>query len=143
MADIYHDFQINATPEKVFEGIASPEGVSAWWSLSTVGKPNEGEVYDLDFGPGYQWKAKVTYSVRPSEFEWEMIEADDDWRGTRIGFRLEADGEKTSVRFHHKGWPHENDHYRISCYCWAMYLRILKRHVEHGEFVPYEDRLNV
>ncbi|MCH8956850.1 SRPBCC domain-containing protein, partial [candidate division KSB1 bacterium] len=36
-----------------------------------------------------------------------------------------------------------NEHYRVSCYCWAMYLRLLKRYVEHGETVPYEDRLDV
>jgi hypothetical protein len=26
---------------------------------------------------------------------------------------------------------------------WAMYLRVLKRHLEHGESVPYERRLDV
>jgi uncharacterized protein YndB with AHSA1/START domain len=34
-------------------------------------------------------------------------------------------------------------HYRVSCYCWAMYLRILKRYLEHGETVPYAKRLDV
>ena len=38
---------------------------------------------------------------------------------------------------------YKNDHYKISSYCWAMYLRILKRYVESGEEVPYENRLNV
>jgi hypothetical protein len=31
----------------------------------------------------------------------------------------------------------------ISTYCWAMYLRILKRWLEFGEQVPYEKRLSV
>jgi len=48
----------------------------------------------------------------------------------------------TEVHFYHKGWPQNNEHYRISCYCWAMYLRILKRYLEYGEQVPYENRLN-
>lgn len=143
MADIYHDFQVHAPPEDVFRGITSPEGVSAWWSQNTVGSPEEGQIYELDFGPGYQWKAKVVFSVAPSEFEWELFDASDDWLGTTVGFRLEKKGESTHVRFHHKGWAHENDHYRTSCYCWAMYLRILKRYVEHGETVPYAERLNV
>jgi hypothetical protein len=34
-------------------------------------------------------------------------------------------------------------HYRTSSFCWAMYLRLLKRYVEHGEVVPYEKRLDV
>jgi hypothetical protein len=51
--------------------------------------------------------------------------------------------EGTQVRFAHTGWPEANEHYRISCYCWAMYLRVLKRHLEFGERVPYEKRLEV
>jgi hypothetical protein len=60
-----------------------------------------------------------------------------------VGFELEEAGGETQVRFHHLGWPAANDHYRISCYCWAMYLRILKRYLEYGELVPYEKRLEV
>ena len=33
--------------------------------------------------------------------------------------------------------------YRVSCNCWAMYLRILRRYLEHGEIVPYDVRLDV
>jgi hypothetical protein len=28
-------------------------------------------------------------------------------------------------------------------YAWAMYLRLARRYLEHGEFVPYEKRLEV
>jgi hypothetical protein len=35
-----------------------------------------------------------------------------------------------------------NEHWRISCYWWAMYLRVLRRYLEHGESVAYEDRLD-
>ena len=72
-----------------------------------------------------------------------LTKADDDWKGTRVGFHLAAIEGGTQVRFHHTGWPRLNEHYRISCYCWAMYLRILKRYVEHGEAVPYDQRLDV
>ncbi|MBI3448600.1 MAG: hypothetical protein HY049_06775 [Acidobacteria bacterium] len=47
------------------------------------------------------------------------------------------------MRFHHTGWPTANEHWRVSCYCWAMYLRLMRRFIEHGETVPYEDRLDV
>jgi hypothetical protein len=60
-----------------------------------------------------------------------------------VGFLLQEKDGLTQVSFHHTGWPENNEHYRISCYCWAMYLRLLKRYVEYGEVVPYEDRLEV
>ena len=81
--------------------------------------------------------------VPGAEFELEMTRSDPDWNGTRVGFVLERQGNGTAVRFHHLGWPEGNAHYRTSCYCWAMYLRVLKRHLEFGENVPYEKRLDV
>ena len=35
-----------------------------------------------------------------------------------------------------------NEHWRISCYCWAMYLRLIRRYLEYGETIPYESRLD-
>lgn len=75
-------------------------------------------------------------------FELEMTGADDDWTGTRVGFLLEPEQGHTWVRFYHTGWREANRHYRRSSYCWAMYLRLLKRYLEHGETVAYEDRLS-
>lgn len=101
----------------------------------------EGAEYELSFGPGYDWRAVVSSCIPDVEFELAMIGSQEDWRGTRVGVRLEDDNGVTQVRFHHLGWPEANEHYRVSCYCWAMYLRLLKRYLEHGEVVPYEDRL--
>src|SRR5262249_55632985 len=98
---------------------------------------------ELSFGPGYDWHAKVTRCVANSEFELVMTRADSDWNGSRVGFQLEDQTGVTLVRFYHTGWPATNEHYRISSHCWAMYLRVLRRYIEHGELVPYENRLDV
>jgi hypothetical protein len=87
---------------------------------------------------------RVTRYVLGSAFELHITEAHPDWMDTRVGCDLELEGETvTRVRFYHTGWPMENEHWRISCYCWAMYLRVLRRYLEHGEFVPYQKRLEV
>lgn len=143
MADIVHDFPIRATPKRVFEAVSTPAGLDAWWTLRSSGEPSEGSEYELGFGPEYDWRARVLRSRPNAEFELEIVKADADWLGTRVGFRIEEKDAATWVRFSHSGWPGLNEHYRVSCYCWAMYLRILRRHVEHGEFVPYESRLDV
>jgi uncharacterized protein YndB with AHSA1/START domain len=143
MADIYHDFSIRASEDRVFWAISLPEGLDRWWTKESAGHPKEGAEYKLGFGPQYDWQARVTKCMAPKEFELEIILAEKDWIGTRVGFCLENRLSVTSVRFYHIGWPELNEHYRISCYCWAMYLRVLKRHLEHGELVPYENRLDV
>ncbi|MBK8405323.1 MAG: SRPBCC domain-containing protein [Saprospiraceae bacterium] len=77
------------------------------------------------------------------EFELTMQTSDQDWDGSKVGFRLTDKNNVTEIQFYHTGWKEANEHYRISNYCWAMYLRLLKRCLEFGEFVPYADRLNV
>lgn len=143
MPEIYHCFNIHAPVNKVFEGIASAEGLDKWWTKTSKGKPILGATYELNFGPHYIWRAIVTRCKINKELEWQMKEADSDWLDTKVGFSLNTKGNLTEVNFIHSGWAGNNDHYRISCYCWAMYLRILKRNIEYGELVPYEERLNV
>jgi uncharacterized protein YndB with AHSA1/START domain len=143
MPDILHDFPIKSPPARVFQAVSTPGGLDAWWTDRSSGNPVEGAEYELWFGPEYDWRARVTRCVPDSEFELQMVRADNDWIDTRVGFRLETRAGGTWVRFYHAGWPVANEHYRISNNCWAMYLRILRRHLEHGESVPYESRLDV
>ena len=141
MPDIFHDFTIAAKRGAVFEAITTPRGLDEWWTKTSFGEPRSGAIYELGFGPGFDWRARVT-NIAPNEtFEIQMIEADEDWTDTRVRFDLAAGSGVTPVRFRHVGWPSNNDHYRVSCDCWAGYLRILRRYLEHGEHVPYEKRL--
>jgi uncharacterized protein YndB with AHSA1/START domain len=142
-SDILHDFPINAPAERVFQAVASPQGLDSWWTKECAGKPTEGEEYRLYFGPQFDWRAVVSRCVTNQEFELRMTRADQDWLHSHVGFSMSESGATTQVRFRHLGWPAANDHYRTSCYCWAMYLRLLRRYVEFGEVVPYETRLDV
>jgi uncharacterized protein YndB with AHSA1/START domain len=142
MPDIYHTLPIKASSEKVFHGISTSEGIDRWWSKASLGAPQLHAVFKLSFGPGYEWSAKVSKYVENTTFELTMTESDKDWKGTKVGFTLNPKNGSTEVQFYHTGWPHANEHYKISCYCWAMYLRILKRYLEFGEQVPYEKRLD-
>jgi uncharacterized protein YndB with AHSA1/START domain len=141
MTDIHHHFLIKAKLGAVMRAVSTPEGLDTWWTKTASGSPTKESHYSLGFGPACEWQAVVTRSA-DSEFELQLTEADSDWMGTRVGFQLEEVGGSTQVRFHHTGWPESNEHHRQSSYCWAMYLRLLKRYVELGEVVPYEKRLD-
>ena len=143
MADIIQEFTVRTGPPRVFHAMATPQGLTHWWTRSSAGKPQEGAEYQLNFGADYAWRARVTRYEPDSAFELEITEAHPDWMNTRVGCELTPEGrESTRVRFYHTGWPSENQHWRVSCYCWAMYLRIMRRYLEHGESVPYEQRLD-
>jgi len=143
MADILTDFPVKSSARKIFAAVSTPEGLDAWWTKRSSGRAEQGEQFELWFGPEHDWRAVVSRCVTDREFELEIVSADKDWLGTRLGFLLEGNDEGTQVHFHHVGWPKMNEHYRVSCYCWPMYLRLLRRYVERGEVVPYEDRLDV
>ncbi len=143
MADIFHYFPINASIEKVFEAISTPNGLDKWWTKTSKGKVALGETFHFHFEPDYHWTAVVSKCIPDIAFEWTIQTSDEDWEGSKVGFRLTDKHGTTEVQFYHTGWKEENEHFRISNYCWAMYLRILKRNLEFGEFVPYADRLNV
>ena len=143
MPDIFHYFTIKAPPDRVFNAVTTPEGLDKWWTKHSSGMPAKDELYELNFGAGYEWQGKVTKCIPEKEFEFEISQALTDWEGTKVGFKIEPSQDTTKVQFYHHGWPDDNDHFRTSCYCWAMYLRIMKRYLEYGETVAYENRLEV
>jgi uncharacterized protein YndB with AHSA1/START domain len=144
MADIVHEFCVNAAADEVFKVIAEPTGLDQWWTRASTGRVAEGAEYQLDFGPQHLWAAVVTRCEPPRRFELELTRAHEDWLGTRVAFALTPEGaDTTRVTFRHTGWPEPNEHWRVSSYCWAMYLRIMRRYLEHGEVVPYGTRLRV
>ena len=143
MPDIYSDFPIQVPAADVFRVVSTPAGLDQWWTKRSAGTPKLGAEYELWFGPEYDWRARVTACAASQHFEIEITRAGEDWLGTRVGFDITGQGSTSQLRFYHTGWPLSNEHYRSSCYCWPMYLRILRRYLEHGETVPYEQRLDV
>ena len=142
--DILHDFPIAGTRAAVFAAVSTPEGLDRWWTLASAGESALGATWQFDFGPGYQWEGVVLRFEQDRLIEWQLTDADADWRGSRVRIALEdrPDG-LTWVRFAHEGWREASEHYRISCYCWAMYLRHMKLWVQDGVTVPYDRRLEV
>ena len=144
MADIHHSLIIETPANDVFDAVTTPNGLDNWYTLSSQGVPESGSLYHFNFGPDHQWKAIVTRCVESQEIAMKFVRADADWMGTEIYFKLEEEqGIRTHLTFSHKGWAAPTSHFQRSSYCWAMYLRILKRFLEKGEVVPFGDRLAV
>lgn len=141
MPNIFHTFPINAPATRVFLSISTATGLDAWWSKKCTCDAMLNGIYRFDFGPDYQWAGVVSKYIPGQEFELTMTIADSDWTGSKVSFVLNERNGHTEVNFSHTGWPENNEHYRISNFCWAMYLRLLKRYSETGETVPYEIRL--
>lgn len=140
MHQILHELDIEAPAAEVFDAFATSDGLDAWWTRGSSGQPKAGEEYRFYFGPDYDWRGRV-HRLKPGLLiEWEITKADRDWVGTLVAAEVEDLGNRTRLRFRHSGWVEANEHFRQTSYCWALYLRILRRFLEQGIFVPYHAR---
>jgi len=142
MVDINHKFPIAGSLSEVFEAISTPAGLDSWWTLESEGEPYGECEYRFFFSEENDWRAEVTHVETDRSIEWVFTEAMPNWTGTRLRIDLEDKEGLTWVTFLHSGWETDGEHYRISCFCWAMYLRLLKKYVETGTTIPYAERLD-
>ncbi|MBX7152138.1 SRPBCC domain-containing protein [bacterium] len=140
---IYHDLIIKAPVNKVFGGVSTPKLLDEWWTQTCKNAAGKDNVFELGFTPNCIWYGKVIKHVPNSEFELLIFDSHNDWNDTAVGFILNDKGGTTRLSFYHSNWKEVNEHFRISSYCWAVYLRVLKGYLEKGIRIPYHERDNV
>ena len=140
MHQILHELEIKAPAGVVFDAFATSEGLDVWWTHGSSGWPEVGVEYRFYFGPDYDWRGRVRRLKPGTLIEWEITKSDRDWVGTHLAAEIEDLGDRTRLRFRHSGWAEVNTHFRQTSYTWALYLRILRRYLEQGIFVPYSAR---
>ena len=137
---VFHNLFIKASPKTVFEAVSIPMHLDNWWTLKSSGKPEIGESYNLNFTDLYNWYCKVSFCKPNESIHFKMTKSDKDWNPTTFGFDLEEKDGGTYLRFFHKDWPEQNDHFKFSAFCWAMLLNGLKNYLEKGVIIPFEGR---
>ena len=137
---IYHNFVINSSKEKVFEGVFNPDHLINWWPAQCAGNPALGAAYNFYFKPEYDWWGEVIKCDPGKSFHIKMTRSDKDWDPTSFGFDLEDTQDGVQVSFWHSDWPECNQHFKIASYCWAILLQGLKNYVEKGVIIPFEHR---
>jgi uncharacterized protein YndB with AHSA1/START domain len=137
---IYHNFIIEAAPEKVFKAVTDPRLFENWWPLRCTGTPAMGEEYNFVFEEPYNWVAAISKFELNRSVYYKMTKSDPDWDPTTFGFELKEHEKGTYLAFFHKDWPQANDHMKYSSFCWAMLLNGLKNYLENGQIIPFEQR---
>ncbi|TXG35651.1 SRPBCC family protein [Seonamhaeicola maritimus] len=137
---IFHNLEINASTKEVFDAVSQPEHLNNWWTLKSSGIPKLNQEYNLNFTDSYNWYCNVS-EVKTNEYIlFKMTKSDRDWSPTTFGFDLQETETGTSVRFSHSNWRIQNDHFKIASFCWAILLNGLKKYLEKGIIIPFEER---
>ncbi|WP_424960993.1 SRPBCC family protein [Ekhidna sp.] len=137
---IYHNLVIKSSLDHVFDAVSNPDHLINWWPLKCSGSPQKGKEYNFYFGEEYDWFGEVVSCETGKSFHIKMTHSDEDWEPTTFGFDLAQDEGQVSLSFWHAGWQQCNNHFKIASFCWAMLLNGLKKYVEEGHIIPFENR---
>lgn len=137
MPDIRHLLVIESSPGSVYRAITDQAGLRAWWTPQAVAKPQVGSIAEFNFDDRYHNKMRIHRLEPEALVEWECLEGDPEWVGTRFLFDLRPDDGQTVLRFCHCGWREPTDFFASCNYQWGYYMRSLKSYCETGEGTPY------
>ena len=143
MANIRHRVVISAPVERVYEAIATKEGISNWWTRDGVrGESSEGSKLEFYFGQPEPAAVMEVARLTPGEHVgWRCIEGAGEWVGTDITFDLRRVDDGCVVLFTHAGWREEGDFMAHCSARWAYFVLSLKRLVETGQGTPFPEDL--
>jgi len=143
MPDIRHRVTIDAPLGRVYEAVATPAGISAWWTRDGVkGKSIEGSRLEFYFGQPEPAAVMEVTRLRPDgHVAWTCVAGAEEWVGTTLTFDLTRPDDQTVVMFAHAGWREPGEFMAHCSARWAYFLLSLKAYVETGTGTPFPDDL--
>ena len=131
--ELHHEIDLAATPEQVWEAIATGPGIDSWLMGSNTVEPREGGTASMSM-PGFTAESTVTTWDPPNAFG---IRSEPDEEGAFMAFEYLIEGRSggsTVLRLVHSGvmggndWESEYDALKKGN---PMYLRTLATYLEH------------
>jgi len=143
MPDIRHRVVISAPLESVYEAVATPRGISGWWTRDGVrGEAVEGSELQFFFdGPEPAATMEITRLDPEGSVQWTCVGGADEWIGTRQSFDLSRQGDDTVVLFTHADWRSPSEFMAHCSARWAYFMLSLKRLMETGVGTPFPEDL--
>jgi len=144
MPDILHRVGIAGAADKVYEAIATLDGLSHWWIVGTTGDAKVGGI--IHFRPEGGGFAMQVVTAKPGELvQWRCVDGPDEWIGTQLAFKLEHKEGQVFVLFTHADWKAPVEFMHHCSTKWAIFLMSLKDWIERGESHahPYDTKIHV
>lgn len=141
MVNIIHRVGIKAPQQKVYEALATIEGISGWWTQDTTGESEVGKTIVVKFhspqGNEIGFMDMEVQDLEPGKkVRWKFTEGPKEWIGTEVVFELHQEENYTIVLFHHLHWAEEVEFKAHCSMKWAVFMLSLKELVEKGKGKP-------
>jgi uncharacterized protein YndB with AHSA1/START domain len=136
MLDILHKVGIkSSSPDDAYQALTTREGLSAWWTNTTLGESKVGGVLQFRFGAGNI--DMEVLELRPaSRVLWQVVDGPAEWIGTTVSFDLKQEADWTIILFKHHGWKEPVEFMHHCSTKWAVFLLSLKSLLETGKGAP-------
>lgn len=125
--NFHFTYQFHHEPSEIYTAI---NHVQAWWSNDFSGnsETNGGE-FEVRFADVHYSKQRIIKLELNKKVVWQVTESHlsflknpNEWEGTEIVFEITSFGEKTELRFEHKGLVPEIECYGACTGGWNYYL---------------------
>ncbi|HEX9410394.1 MAG TPA: SRPBCC domain-containing protein [Actinomycetota bacterium] len=140
MPDIHLTTQpIQADPERIYQAIATRDGLKAFWTDQVDGQSEVGSTLKFGFGPNREafFDMRVERLDEPKLVEWTCVGGPPDWIGTKVQWEVEPADGGNKVKFHHQGWKSAEGGTPDITFVWAMVLDRLSQYAQSGKANPY------
>jgi uncharacterized protein YndB with AHSA1/START domain len=144
VAAIRHRVGIDACVLKVYDALATREGVAGWWTRDVRGASRPGKALAFYFGDRDPSAVmEVRELSRPECVVWRCTEGPSEWMNTTVSFFLYEDGPETVLLFTHAGWSEPFEFMHHCSTKWAYFLLGLKAGFEGGKANPWPDDMAI
>ena len=140
MMDYTHRRTIGAPAERVFDALATLEGLRGWWTPLVSGAASPGDVLRFEFeGLDEHILMRVEDVRRPRQVRWTCVEHSSlpEWSDTAIEFEIRAREHTCELEIIHRGLTPQLECYTHCEAGWEFFAVSIARLAESGRGMPY------
>ncbi|HEU4786206.1 MAG TPA: SRPBCC domain-containing protein [Gemmatimonadaceae bacterium] len=138
MNRIIHAVSIRAPRRRVYDALATLQGLAGWWTTTVTGESAVGGTLAFRFAEVFKPDMRVDELVSESLVRWTCVAGEPNWLDNVFSFELGDDGTMTGLMFR-QDYARELDErtYGQYNYSWGYYLTSLKSLCETGSGNPF------
>jgi uncharacterized protein YndB with AHSA1/START domain len=142
--DIRHRVGIAAPQHRVYQMLATTDGLAGFWTRHVEGDCEVGGKLSIFFGrPEPSAVMEVTELSPDDRVRWSCVDGPPEWVGTTVTFDLKDSGGETVLLFTHADWREPVEFMHHCSTKWATYLLGLRSGLEGGAFTAFPDDTKV
>ena len=140
MPEIRHRVGIAAPQHRVYEMLATKDGLAKFWTAQVEGDSEVGGRLRFFFGKPEPSAVMEVVELSPDDrVQWRCVNGAAEWVGTTVTFDLKSTGGETVLLFTHADWREPVEFMHHCSTKWATVLIGLRSGLEGGAFAAFPD----